>query len=199
MCGRFYIEKDDPTEELLKIIAEIERKLKDVPDGLQIKQGEIFPTDIVPVITNSKMHTVEPFAMKWGFSKFGGTGVVINARSETAMEKSMFRQAMMERRCLIPASNYFEWQTAEGKKVKHAIRDPESPLLYMAGCYRWEKDSKLPLFVILTRDAAPGIAYIHSRMPVILPKAAREAWLSDTTDITGVMNGAMNELTAHAV
>lgn len=199
MCGRFYIEKDDPTEELVKIIAEIERKLKDDPDGLHIKQGEIFPTDIVPAIANSKMHTVEPFAMKWGFSKFGGSGVIINARSETAMEKSMFRQPMMERRCLIPASNYFEWQTISSKKVKHAIRDPQSPLLYLAGCYRWEKDSKLPLFVILTRDAAPGIAYIHSRMPVILPREAREAWLSDTADITGILNSAMGELMAQAV
>ncbi len=199
MCGRFYIEKDDPTEELVKIIAEIERKLKDDPDGLHIKQGEIFPTDIVPAISNSKMHTVEPFAMKWGFSKFGGSGVIINARSETAMEKSMFRQPMMERRCLIPASNYFEWQTISSKKVKHAIRDPQSPLLYLAGCYRWEKDSKLPLFVILTRDAAPGIAHIHSRMPVILSREGREAWLSDTADITGILNSAMGELMAQAV
>ena len=199
MCGRFYIEKDDPTEELVKIIAEIERKLKDDPDGLHIKQGEIFPTDIVPAIAGSKMHTVEPLAMKWGFTRFGGSGVVINARSETAMEKSMFRLPMMERRCLIPASNYFEWQSVDGKKVKHAIRDPENPLLYIAGCYRWEKDSRLPLFVILTRDAAQGIAYIHSRMPVILPREAREAWLSDTADITGVLKEAMNELTAQAV
>jgi putative SOS response-associated peptidase YedK len=183
----------------LKIIAEIERKLKDDPDGIHIKQGEIFPTDIVPAIANSKMHTVEPFAMKWGFSRFDGSKVVINARSETAMEKAMFRQPMMERRCLIPASNYFEWQAVDGKKVKHAIRDPESPLLYMAGCYRWEKDSKLPLFVILTRDAAPGLKYIHSRMPVILPGESREAWLSGTADITGVLNTAMGELTALAV
>jgi putative SOS response-associated peptidase YedK len=69
----------------------------------------------------------------------------------------------------------------------------------MAGCYRWEKDSKLPLFVILTRDAAPGIAYIHSRMPVILPGEAREAWLSDTADIKGILNDAMCELAAQAV
>ena len=199
MCGRFYIEKDDPTDELLKIIAEIERKLKDDPDGLHIKQGEIFPTDIVPAIANSKTHAVEPFAMKWGFSKFDGSGVIINARSETAMEKSMFRQPMMERRCLIPASNYFEWQTVGGKKVKRAIADPQSPLLYMTGCYRWEKDSRLPLFVILTKDAAPGIAYIHSRMPVILPSEAREAWLSDTADITGILNAAIGELMVQAV
>ncbi len=199
MCGRFYIEKEDPTEELLKIIAEIDRKLKEDPDGLSVKQGEIFPTDIVPVIANSKTHTFQPFAMKWGFTKFDGSGVIINARSETAMEKSMFRQPMMERRCLIPASNYFEWQAVSGKKVKHLIRDPQNPLLYMAGCYRWEKDSKFPLFVILTRDAAPGITYIHNRMPVILPREAREAWLSDTTDITGILSTALSELQAQAV
>jgi len=199
MCGRFYVEKDDPTEELIKIIQEIDRKLKDDPDGLIVKQGEIFPTDIVPVIANSKTNNAQPFAMKWGFSKFDGSGVIINARSETAIEKPMFRQPMMERRCLIPASNYFEWQTNGSKKIKHAINDPDSSLLYMAGCYRWEKDAKLPVFVILTRDAAPGLAFIHNRMPVILPRKAREAWLTDKADIAGIISSAMSELNAQAV
>lgn len=199
MCGRFYVEKDDPTEELIKIIQEIDRKLKEDLGGLSVKQGEIFPTNIVPVIANSKMNNAQPFAMKWGFSKFDGSGVIINARSETAMEKSMFRLPMMERRCLIPASNYFEWQTIGSKKIKHAIKDPGNPLIYMAGCYRWEKDARLPVFVILTRDAAPGLALIHNRMPVILQRDAREAWLADTADITGVLNSAMWALNAQAV
>ena len=199
MCGRFYIEKEDPTEELVKIIEEIQKKLKDDSSEPSIKQGEIFPTDVVPIIARSKSGIPRPFAMKWGFRKFDGKGVIINARSETVLEKSMFRQPMLERRCLIPASHYFEWQASGGHKIKHAIRDPKSSLIYMAGCYRWEKESKLPLFVILTREAAPGLQFIHERMPVILTKDAREAWLSDSTDITGIINAAMQDLAAQAV
>ncbi len=199
MCGRFYIEKDDPTEELVKIIEEIQKKLKDDVNEPSIKQGEIFPTDVVPIIARNKSGVPRPFAMKWGFSKFNSKGVIINARSETVMEKSMFRQPMLERRCLIPASHYFEWQAADGHKIKHAIRDPKSSLIYMAGCYRWEKESKQPQFVILTREAAPGLQFIHERMPVILTKDAHEAWLSDSTDITGIIHASMQDLTAQAV
>lgn len=199
MCGRFYIEQDDPTEELLAIIAEIERNLKDHPDGLLLKKGEIFPTDIVPAIIGSKTNQIQPIAMKWGFSKFDTKGVIINARSETALEKPMFQKPMLTRRCLIPASNYFEWQNVNEKKIKHAIYDPKSKLLYMAGCYRLEQNSPLPQFVILTKDAAPGIRYIHDRMPVILGSEAQHAWLGDNANITAILQSAMEDMIAQAV
>lgn len=150
--------------------------------------GEIFPTNIVPVLAPNKQRIATAYPMQWGFSKFDGKGQIINARSESALEKPMFRKPTLERRCLIPASNYFEWQTLGSKKVKHALRDPMSQMIYMAGIYRYEADKPLPVFVILTRDAAPSISNIHDRMPVILPKEARDAWVSDSTDITSILS-----------
>lgn len=96
-------------------------------------------------------------AMKWGFSKFDGKGAIINARSESALgERSMFKKSMMENRCLIPASSYFEWQDiGKRRKKKFEFFAPDRSVLRLAGCYRHEKGSALPVFVILTRQAAP--------------------------------------------
>ncbi|HBE87400.1 MAG TPA: SOS response-associated peptidase, partial [Lachnoclostridium sp.] len=108
MCGRYYIEIDDV--ELRSIVAEVERKTA-------VKTGEIFPTNLAPVLSPDGIMK----AMRWGFPKYDGKGEIINARSETAAEKNMFRRPMMEGRCLVPASWYFEWERRGKQKVKYAL------------------------------------------------------------------------------
>lgn len=175
MCGRYYIEDDDVQEELLKIIEEVQRRASASENPVALKaHGEIFPTDTVPVIANNRDMRPTPFAMQWGYTMPDGKRI-INARSETAMEKPLFKDGMLQRRCLIPASGYYEWEKRDGKKIKYAIRPEGMRMLYMAGIYRIEKG--LPVFSILTREVAPGIAFIHNRMPVILPESARKHWL----------------------
>ena len=201
MCGRFCVDQEIPIEELKNIIAEVDRRLRATPGTEQLKMplGEIFPSNIVPVIAPNKQRVATPFPMQWGFTLQGKPQVLINARSETLLDKPIFRKPALERRCLIPATNYFEWQKDGSKKIKHALKDPLAQLIYMAGVYRLEAEKPLPVFVILTRDAALGIRYIHDRMPVILPKEARDAWISDSTDINGILSTAMNDITAEAV
>ena len=117
--------------------------------------------------------------MKWGYTLPDGKPVT-NARSETAAEKPMFRDGMLNRRCLVPASNYFEWERRGRERVKYAIRPAGHPVLYMAGVYRMEGGR--PVFAILTRAPAEPIAFIHDRMPVILPADAQAAWLDVRND-----------------
>jgi putative SOS response-associated peptidase YedK len=179
----------------------VNRKLQSKPEFDQIKMplGEIFPTNIVPVIAPNKQHIATPYPMQWGFTMQGKGQPLINARAESVLEKPIFRKPLLERRCLIPATNYFEWEKQDNKKIKHALRDPISQVIYMAGIYRYEQEKQLPVFVILTRDAAPGIRFIHDRMPVILPKEAREAWVSDSADITSILSSALDDITSIAV
>jgi putative SOS response-associated peptidase YedK len=172
MCGRYYIEIDE--KELQDIAGAVEKNIKEYPEQTTIKfSGEIFPTDIVPVQTGLKQYQ----AMKWGFSGFDGRPL-INARSETALEKPLFRQSMLARRCLILASGYYEWKTAGTHKTKYRFFTPGYPL-YLAGCYRQESSSQLPRFVILTRQADGNMAAIHARMPVIIPQKYRQTWLNE--------------------
>jgi putative SOS response-associated peptidase YedK len=113
--------------------------------------------------------------MKWGFRGYG-RHVVINARSETALIKSTFRCSMLERRCLIPASGYYEWLKSGTKKTKYRFFQSNSPI-FIAGCWRMEPGATLPSFVILTREATQGLVAFHNRMPVIIPRENADSWL----------------------
>lgn len=185
MCGRYYIEIDNM--ELQSIIAAVERKTA-------IKTGEIYPTNTVPVLSP----TGDMTAMRWGFPKFDGKGEVINARSETAVEKNMFRKPMAEGRCLIPASWYFEWEKQGSKKIKQRLYSPDNRPIWLAGLSKIDSKTGESLFVILTRPAWSGISFIHDRMPVILPKEKHDEWLCGHNP-TNTMKMAINELGHKAI
>lgn len=181
MCGRYYIPEPDDDTGFRTIIEFVKNRCKDSPALGEMKSGEIFPTSIVPAIVDSA-----PVLMKWGFSRYDGKGQVINARLETASEKPMFKSAFDRHRCLLPAGCYFEWLKDGSVKHKYAI-GTGAPI-YMAGLYRYEDDERLPVFVILTRPAAPGISFIHDRMPVIVPKPFRKRWLSEPVNVQEMLN-----------
>lgn len=198
MCGRYYIQENETSEQLRRIIAEAERN-SPLPEGMAMKRGEVFPTDIVPIITQGGYRM-----MKWGYAGFASPSQrIINARSETIRDKAMFRQSIAAGRCLIPASHYFEWQRGDDagkKKQKFAIGTPGEPI-FMAGLWRVEADSPLPVFVVLTRRASEDVAAIHHRMPVILPRQARHAWVGrgDGKDAEELLRQAIDTVTARAV
>ena len=189
MCGRYYIEIDE--EELREIAREVERNTRNYPEQMTFKtSGEIFPTNVVPVQTGSGEYKL----MKWGFSGFQKS-VVINAKSETAFQKPLFRESMLKRRCLIPASGYYEWEKVGSKKVKYQFFIPQMPI-YLAGCWHQEKDTPYPTFVILTRPAVERFEKIHDRMPVIIPQSSIQTWLYDSPN---AIDEAVTELSFEKV
>ena len=171
MCGRYYLQ----TEDLHPIIAALLHNMRaDAAHPFKVS-GEIFPGDLAPVIAPNKAREPKAFAMQWGFV-MSGSKRLINARSETAAEKPMFRDSMRFRRCLIPASYYFEW--GQKDKAKYCFRMESGQGICMAGLYHREADGRYT-YTILTRDAHPGIAHVHSRMPIILPQEALLPWLDE--------------------
>ena len=97
MCGRYQLTTEENIQEIQEIVAEINRRYMDKPILSQMKLGEIRPTDIVPVIANSKSFEPKPFLMQWGFSGFGDKPKpIINAVSETALTKNMFRKPLLD-------------------------------------------------------------------------------------------------------
>lgn len=108
----------------------------------------------------------------------------INARVETIAKKPSFRSAFRSRRCLIPASGYYEWATEFGdfkSKQPFYISNKDETLLPMAGIYEeWVNPSSGEIVTstaVITREAEGFIAKIHHRMPIILPKDDWESWL----------------------
>lgn len=105
---------------------------------------------------------------------------MINARSETAAEKPSFRRAFRERRCLIPADGFYEWQRTENGKQPYYIHMKNGSPFGFAGLWeswRGPGDYELRSCTILTTEPNELLAPIHNRMPVILQPANYELWL----------------------
>ena len=174
MCGRYLYDVNE--KELKNILGMSEESNPEQSISAPFVGGEIFPGGSVPVITAH-----ETRFMIWGYpSLLDERRPHINARSETAATKRTFSAAMTARRCLIPASSYYEWKVLGGKKQKekYEFRLPDSEVMYMAGIYSLDDR-----FAILTREATPPIAVIHNRMPVIIPESLIEMWLRGSGDV----------------
>jgi putative SOS response-associated peptidase YedK len=165
MCGRYLFDANEP--ELSAIFSDAAMRIN-VTDCTFIG-GEIFPGNTVPVLTGKNGAVF----MTWGFPSLVDRRPHINARSETVASAKTFRQAMAERRCLVPASKYFEWRKPDsGRKEKYAFRLQDGSPFYMAGIF-----SDNGKFAILTRGAVPTLSDIHDRMPVVVPKKLMRNWL----------------------
>lgn len=129
-----------------------------------------------------------------GNDKFGGKGVLINARAETVTDKLTFRKSFLERRCLIPASGFYEWDT---QKNKYYFNRSDGKVLYLGGFYRNEDGENR--FIILTKQSTPPVEKHHNRIPVIVGEDIKELYLNDT-DFAGhfILTDNQIKLKAHS-
>ena len=217
MCTRFYINISD--KELREIVraaqaSPLAEQFTLAGESMTASGGEIFPTNVVPVIASSKSGKKTVFPMKWGYAlrgKDGKVSTILNARSETAGRKPTFRDSWRQHRCIIPASYYFEWehvtnqdrrraldvgsvmdQTLRSEKIKYAIQPNGSEVTWLCGLYHIEDG--LPHFVVLTREPGEGIRFIHDRMPLILPKDRIDAWIDPSVPAEKIAPDALTEM-----
>jgi len=142
----------------------------------------VRPTDTSAIITHGK-DGVSFESGKWGFTRWDGKGVIINARAETITQKNTFSKHVDEGRCVVPAGKFFEWEKLETGKRKHYAKDAHGNMLFMAGLYRDVVNPELSSdtvreFVIITKQATGDMAKIHDRVPVILRIDQLDDWLS---------------------
>jgi putative SOS response-associated peptidase YedK len=145
----------------------------------------IAPTQIIPVVVLDKVGLPELVFMRWGFipswQKTPESTGYINARIETISEKPTFKQAFEQKRCLIPASGFYEWQLIHQRKQPFFVFLKNQPLLALAGIWALPTASDLfPTCAILTKsaDAESKMGELHERMPVIVPGSDYLSWLN---------------------
>ena len=177
MCSRYFLDADG------NIIAYT--FTVPVHDRIR-KRFNIAPTQEAPVIRAANDGGAREVAMmRWGLVPFWAKDLkfgtrAINARSDGVATKPAFRVALKQRRCIVPATGFFEWQGEPGRKQPFAITQPGHPLFAFAGLWeRWKPAEGEPVetFTIVTTDANEQVAKIHDRMPVILPMEAIDTWL----------------------
>ena len=173
MCGRFYVPSDDDAEDLAAMLREADERA-----GEPLPRGEISPGMKAPVMCLSRAGHPRIFPMHWGYPV--AERLLVNARSETAAIRTIFQESFRTRRCLIPASAWFEWDHRVKPMTKYRIRREAQPWFYLAGLYRLTEDG--PQCTVLTREAVGSLRDLHGRMPVSFVRGDARAWLDPDAD-----------------
>lgn len=207
MCGRYALGLDDPDISEYFSIDEIDEGIR----RLRLPTWNAAPSQQLPVVAQNKDGKRELRPMDWGLKpvwwKPGKAPAPINARSETAASGGMFKGAFANRRCIVPASGYYEWKGPKGHKQPYYIHLASGDPIGFAGLYearRTEDGDDWELtFTIMTTEPAPEIAHIHDRMPVILHREDMERWLDRETTEPGAVQPLLHpydgELDAYPV
>ena len=180
MCGRFVI--TSPPEALRRIFGYVEQP--NFPP-----RHNIAPTQPIPVVTveNGARHFR---LMRWGLipswvkdpRKFS---LLINARSETVLEKPAFKNAIRRRRCLIPADGYYEWQAAPSRRRPFFIHRRDRQPFALAGLaetWMGPNGEEVDTVAIVTSAASRELTVLHPRVPVTVGLADFERWLDCRED-----------------
>ena len=206
MCGRYYFSVD-LLDEIRELVEPGDWKLE-----LGLLEKDMHPGDVAPVITirdhavqgyvergsvewgsaergNVERGNVSPAPvflgiqkMRWGFKAPGGKGLVFNARSESVLEKRMFRDSVSHRRVAVPVSWFYEWNQS---KEKYTFTREDGQVLFLAGFYSKYEDGDH--FVILTTQANQSMAPVHSRMPLVLERDQVRDWIMDEDGFQGML------------
>lgn len=129
--------------------------------------------------------------MRWGLIPFWAKDPkigykMINARAETVNEKPSFKHSLKNKRCIVPASGFYEWLKSEKQKIPFYIKPKDQEYFSFAGLYDVWKDAEgkeIKSYTIITTTPNIKMAKIHDRMPVILKVADEDKWLDQNTDI----------------
>lgn len=203
MCGRF------------GLFAEGERVAAsfDLPETPRLEpRYNIVPTEDIAAVGRATPDEPRSLArLRWGLVPFwvddpeDFEAALINARSETVHDKPSFREPFRRRRCLIPASGFYEWQEGPEGKQPFFVRPPGEGPFGFAGLWdRWEgAERAVNSCTILTREASGRLEAIHDRMPVILSPGDYGTWLDPgekkVSRLRSLLDGAPPDVRVHRV
>lgn len=191
MCGRYTLFKT----------SELEKRFNTRPPAFELHDSySVAPGQILPVIMQSEHgRTLEP--MKWGlipqWAKDPNIGYkMINARAEGIFDKPAWRGPIKYRRCLVPATGFYEWKRESGERTKqpYFIRPKDQELFAFAGIYETWHDAtgnEIWSFSIITTEPNADMMVVHDRMPVILHPDDWDNWLEPSLQERGPIEELM--------
>ncbi|MEU7902881.1 SOS response-associated peptidase [Actinoplanes sp. NPDC049118] len=179
MCGRYATTRSEADLSLLFDAVTVAEALG--------PSWNVAPTDPVPVVRMSRRHDGRVVdTARWGLippwaddPRAGAR--MINARAETVATSPAFAPSFQRRRCLVPADGWFEWVRDGGKRQAYYMTPADSSVLAFAGIWTMWREQTLTCSV-LTTSALGGLAAVHDRMPLILPRARWSEWLAGGGD-----------------
>lgn len=178
MCGRFALFASES-----EIVDHFGLKM-----GFMMKSRyNIAPSQVIPVLLeNAKQIDFSHwgFLPPWTKHDEENPKGYINARIETIMEKPAFKNAFLQRRCLIPVSGYYEWAVFGKKKQPYFFQQKSKTMMAFAGIWSvWQgKQAAIHSCAILTKSTQGDLQKIHERMPIIVPQSKYHEYLSSHSE-----------------
>ncbi|KAA3644543.1 MAG: SOS response-associated peptidase [Chloroflexi bacterium] len=174
MCGRYF---------LFELQAFVDAATKLAPPPVFEPSYNIAPSHHIPIFPNTEDRA--GILAKWGLVPFWSKEPkvkypTINARSETAHEKPSYRESLKKRRCLVPASGFYEWMKVDSGKQPYAIQMESREPFAFAGLWEvWHRgqEDELVTCTIMTTQPNPLVSRIHNRMPVVIHPDNYDEWL----------------------
>ena len=174
MCGRFAITL--PHDAMAQLFESL--PANDLPS---VPNYNVCPTDPIHVLTGERRLV----SMRWGlippwYKKPNGGPLLINARAEEIADKPAFREAVRERRCIVPATGFYEWtKEGEARLPWWITRADGAPMALAAVWQTWGRDDPIATVAIVTTAANAELARLHDRMPVVLAPEDWALWLGE--------------------
>ncbi|SHG52943.1 Putative SOS response-associated peptidase YedK [Fodinibius roseus] len=200
MCGRYTLMKEQ---------AELEGYFDAVMEDFESfgPNYNVAPTHRMPVVGENKdgQRTIRPF--RWGLLPFWAkekkvSYSMINARGESVDSKKSYKGSFKSKRCLVPASGFYEWTGKKGNKTPFYIYPTHEELFAFAGIYNvWEspEGEKVPTYSIITTQANKKMIELHDRMPVMLLKEEWAEWLDPSNQNTNALKDLLNPFSDDAI
>ena len=192
MCGRFNVTSDPLTVLLMELV------------GLSHPGPDNFnaaPTETIQILRTGADGSPELVPMRWWLTPYWSKGpstryAMFNARSETAHKSPAFREPFKKRRCVVPVSGFYEWTRQHNQKLPYYLKPHEDAGLLLAGLWdRWsdpESDDVVESFTVLTVPAAPAMAFVHKRQPLMLSIEDARRWMDPTdADFESLIGSAL--------
>ncbi|WP_114937568.1 SOS response-associated peptidase [Mucilaginibacter endophyticus] len=187
MCARYVLEASEK---------EIEQAYAAKMQEEYVRNWNIAPTNKACVITADHPDIIQQYHFglvpHWAKDKKVGYSL-LNARSESALEKPSFKPLIEKnKRCLVLVNSFYEWETVGKEKLPYRFFLPERPTFSFAGLYSWWKDPAsqewYKSFTIMTTAPNGTVGQFHDRMPVILSKEEESIWLKGGVPISDIMS-----------
>ena len=183
MCGRFV--QTQSAETYAEYFS-----VGDILADPQPPSWNVAPTDTVYAVAEHsdqrQLGTFEWGLIPWWAKDRKIAAKHINARVETIADRAAFRDSFREKRCIIPADGFYEWEKKEKGKLPHYIYRSTGDPLALAGLWAsWkdpESEERRRTCTIITGEPNDVVAPLHNRMPVILPESIWDAWLDPTIE-----------------
>ncbi|MDO5049800.1 MAG: SOS response-associated peptidase [Actinomycetaceae bacterium] len=186
MCGRYGLWA--PEDDVAKLF-DVDYRIGDFGPTYNAAPSQMLPVVFERYEDGAESPARRMQLLEWGLVPTWAKTAkrpMINARSETLLDKPSFKASARRQRCLVPANGYFEWQVEDGGKQPWFLSQGDGdPVMGFAGIFdAWqdpESQQWLRTFAIITRSAPDAVGHIHDRSPVVVPQDMWSDWLDPQT------------------